>query len=106
MINAVILKQVHKPAVGILAVNDPPDVFQHGAQNYIAVCLEHGPLATARMDQGGRCSRVPASRQGYRVRLHQSAEASGTATEASRDHLCIYGEHSQTAGDAGGIIEP
>ena len=35
MINAVILKQVHKPAVGILAVNDPPDVFQHGAQNYM-----------------------------------------------------------------------
>jgi hypothetical protein len=27
----------------------------HGGENYTAVCLEHGPLASARMDQGRRC---------------------------------------------------
>lgn len=78
----------------------------HRAENYIAVSLRDGPPASARMDQGGRCCRVPESPQGYGVWLHQGENAGGTATQAARDHLRIDCKHSQTAGAAGGIIEP
>lgn len=72
----------------------------------LALFLKGGPLAPTRMDQGRRCRRIPPRVQGYGVRLHQGAEAGGAATEAARDHLCVYCKYSQAAADAGDIIEP